>query len=172
MKAKERLTLMVGVSVDGDKVPLATPVCFKYELDKNEKPTIAYKDQQNAWFTKKITEWWIVNVFWPHHTKKRGNVWAILLLDNCSAHHGLDDGILPDKLIIIFFPPNLTNRHQPCDMGIIAAIKVGYRLILLRTMLAIFDEENGYEKVAQLRSTRRPGCRASITEANRRYLMQ
>jgi hypothetical protein len=65
-------------------------------------------------------------VFWPWHVHKFGDVKAILLLDNCSAHTDLDESRLPKKLIIHFLPPNVTSCHQPADMGIIAAIKVGY----------------------------------------------
>jgi hypothetical protein len=165
MKAKERITLMILVALNGAKGPLFVvgkakkPVCFKHELGKDGKPPIAYKDQANAWFTREVTEWWILKVFWPWHVRTHGDVWGILLLDNCSAHHGLNEDNLPRKLSIIFFPANLTNRHQPCDMGIIAGVKVGYRLILLKTLLAIFDEKDGYEKAAKSRKKQPRGTK-------------
>jgi hypothetical protein len=49
------------VSVIQD-VEMESPVCFKHEL-KSKKPPVAYKNQANAWFTREITEWWILNVF-------------------------------------------------------------------------------------------------------------
>jgi hypothetical protein len=107
MKAKDRVTLMIVIALSGAKGPLfmvgksKSPVCFKHEL-KRKKPPMAYKNQANAWFTREITEWCILNVFWPWHVKTRGDVWGVLLLDNCSAHHGLNEYLLPKKLLIIF----------------------------------------------------------------------
>ena len=49
------------------------PECFR-ELEIGEAPPIAYNNQSNAWFTQKITAWWILNVFWPWHVRRRGDV--------------------------------------------------------------------------------------------------
>jgi hypothetical protein len=87
------------------------------------------------------------NVFWPHHLCEHGDIWAILLLDNCSAHTELDASLLPKKLRIIFFPLNLTSWHQSADMGMIASLKVGDKFYLLSTLLAIFNEVGGYDQV-------------------------
>jgi hypothetical protein len=120
---------------------------------------MAYKDQLNAWFDREITIWWINHVFWPWHVRKFGNVKAILLLDNCSAHTNLEKSQLPEKLMIHFFPPNVTSRHQPADMGIIAAIKVGYRTHMLVQLLALFDEPDGFENAERARKRRRRDCK-------------
>jgi hypothetical protein len=92
--------------------------------------------------------WWILKVFWPFHLKYNGNVPAILLLDNCSVQTNMDASLLPRNLEIEYFQENVTNTHQPADMGIIASLKVGYKLSMLETLLAIIDVEGGYEKAA------------------------
>lgn len=40
---------------------------------------------------------------------------------------------------LLFFPPNITNEHQPANIGLIAFINFGYRFIILTRLLAIFD---------------------------------
>jgi hypothetical protein len=61
-----RITLMVCTSATGMKAPLAVvgepvrPTCFT--LCQN-KPPIKYCNQQNAWFDKQVTSWWIKEVF-------------------------------------------------------------------------------------------------------------
>lgn len=44
-------------------------------------------------------------------------------------------------MVITFFPPNLTAKHQPADQGMIAILKKGYKLTFLRKMLAFFESE-------------------------------
>jgi hypothetical protein len=44
-------------------------------------------------------------------------------------------------------------------MGIIASLKVGNKLSMLETLLAIFDVEGGYEKAAKARRHQKRGCK-------------
>ena len=165
MKDKTRLTMMICTAASGSRLPIAIvgkpkkPKCF--ELKRGKLP-LPYTDQKNAWFTKETTMWWIHNVFWPWHLKENGNVPAILILDNCSAHKIKGSNRLPKKLFIIFLPPNVTNRHQPADMGMIAVLKIGYRMNFLHQLLYIFDAPGGYEAAAKLRSQQKPGCRGLV----------
>jgi hypothetical protein len=161
MADKSRITLMVCTAASGDRVPMAVvgkfkrPACFSLV----EKVPLAYTNQINAWFDQGVTLWWINNVFWPHHKKEKGDVPCILLLDNCTAHN-IDKKLLISKNIhIIFFPKNVTNRHQPADMGIIRCIKVGYRMTYLQSLLKIFDEDGGFEQAAKLRAKQARGCK-------------
>ena len=62
-------------------------------------------------------------------------------------------------LKIVFLPPNVTNKHQPADMGMIASLKVGYKTKILMQLLEVFDKEGGYEEAARLRKSTRKGCR-------------
>jgi len=150
MKSKDRVTLMVCTSAAGEKAPLLMvgtakqPLCFKF-MCPNGKPLMPYTDQVNAWFTKEVTIYWINTVLWPWHKQHFGDVCCILLLDNCKAHTDLNKSRLPQKLVIPFFPPNCTSFMQPADMGMIAGLKVGYRVLILKKLLAICDDEELYK---------------------------
>ena len=163
MTDKTRVTLMICTAADGFKVPIALigkskkPTCFEL-IQPGKRTPLPYKHQKNAWFDKQITIWWIDNVFWPEHLKRNGDVNAILILDNCSAHK-FDMSMIPVKLTILFLPPNVTNRHQPADMGMIAGLKAGYKSLYLHTLLGIFDTPGGYEKAAERRMKQRRGQR-------------
>ena len=164
MKDKTRVTLMVATAASGDKIPMAMigvakePVCF--QLCVGRKPPMPYNYQRKAWFTKEITKWWIWNVLKPWHEHKHGSATkALLLLDNCGAHK-LDAGtLLPPWLNIVFLPENMTSRMQPADMGMIAALKVGYKTTMLKKLLEIFDMPGGYERAAAIRKKMKPGLR-------------
>ena len=71
------------------------------------------------------------------------------LLDNYSAHTISDEekSKLPKWIFVFFLPPNVTNKHQPADMGMIFSIKVGYKVTLLDQILSIFDIGGGYLRV-------------------------
>ena len=108
---------------------------------------MAYADKK-YWFTQKVTVWWIETVFCSHHLKTHWNVYTSLIIDNCSAHKYFEDSDvarkfgLPDKLCIILLPPNLTSRIQPADMGIIAVLKVGYKLFMVRSLIVVYEDQN------------------------------
>jgi DDE superfamily endonuclease/Tc5 transposase DNA-binding domain len=162
MKDKTRITLMVCTAADGSKVPLsivgkpAKPVCFR--LCENDKPPLAYTSQANAWFDKDVTLWWINNVFIPHHFRKFGVSHCILMLDNCPAHK-IEEASVPSWCHIVFLPPNMTSNYQPADMGMIASLKIGYKVNMLSKLLDIFDGEGGFEGAANARRGVRRGQR-------------
>ena len=173
MAAKERVTLMVCTSATGSKhIPLMmvgkseTPRCFCQCV--NRKPPMPYTNQSIAWFDKKITMWWIKNVFWPYHCdhfRGRETPKALLILDNCSAQTNLDETELPDKLHIINLPPGLTCRHQPADMGIIAGIKVGYKAAMLTQLLHHFDKSEAERQSLQGEKGLVAGQKATVLDA-------
>ena len=84
-------------------------------------------------------------------------MYCILLLDNCTAHD-IDMTKLPYHLIVLFLPPNVTNTHQPADMGVIACLKVGYKTVMLEKLLSIFDVEGGFEQARVERAKQIRGC--------------
>ena len=164
MKDKTRVTLMICTAANGDKIPIAfvgiseNPHCFR-----EGTPPLPYIHQKNAWFDKSITRWWLNSVLLPYHFLKHGrNVPCVVLLDNCSAHK-LDDAefetFADQKIFIKFLPPNLTSKCQPADMGMIAALKVGYKVTYLKSLLDIFDVEGGYEFAAARRRHQPRGCK-------------
>ena len=69
----------------------------------------------------------------------------LLLVDNCSAHADV-----PLKQIqMMFLPPNTTSLIQPCDMGIIRALKAYARHeIRCRIIEKIDDSVQGDTKTA------------------------
>jgi hypothetical protein len=164
MKDTNSITLMLCTSAAGRKVPLAIagrerkPECFQLTAD-GKTPPISYTYQSNGWFDHTATLWWITHVFWPHHRRTRGDVPALLLFDPCSAHQ-IDETKLPSpKLIIKFLPARTGYRHQPLDMGVLSAIRVGYKHTLLASVLKLFDVEGGYELAAQQRKHQSKGCK-------------
>ena len=162
MKDKDRLTLMVCTSAAGDKCPLSlvgkaqVPRCFN--SCPNKEPPMAYTHQSNGYYTRAVTRWWIRTVFWPWHVFHHGEVLCILLLDNCPAHKISKDDYHA-LLIIFFLPPRVTSRHQPADMGMIASLKVGYKVRMLKILLSIFDVEGGYASAAVARRGVKDGCK-------------
>ena len=144
MKSKYCITLMICTSDDGKKVPLAVVGKSKKPHFFNlcgGKPPFSYINKANAWFDKPINMWWINCVLWPHHMSVNGDGNAVLLLENCSAQTDLNSDQLPDRLTVVYLPPNMTSNHQPEDMLMIASLKVGYKKTLLSNLFSVFDME-------------------------------
>ena len=57
-----------------------------------------------------------------------------------------------------YFQQNVTSTRQPTDMGMIASLKVGYKIMVLTLLLKIFDAEDGYESAHQDRAHHHRGC--------------
>ena len=97
-------------------------------------------------------------MFWPHHLRTEGNVNCILLLYNCTAHK-IDSSLINKRIKIICLLPNVTNNHQPADMGMIACLKMHYKANMLQKLLVIFDADGGYENAVALQKTQKRGCK-------------
>jgi hypothetical protein len=104
MKSKDRVTIMVCTSAEGEKLPLL--IHF-------------------------------------------GDVCCIILLDYCKAHTDLDKSHLRQKLVILLSPPNCTSFMQPADKGMISRLKVGYRVLMLKKLLAICVDEELYKEAIE-----------------------
>lgn len=50
---------------------------------------------------------------------------ALLVVNNCPAHPKVIEGLRNADLF--FLPPNTTSKIQPCDAGIIRALKIHYQ---------------------------------------------
>ena len=90
------------------------------------QPTPAIISPENEWFDWDITYWWIMHVLWTTRVKNSGDVNALLIMENCSAHD-ICMSYLPPRLTINLLPTNVTSKHQPEDMGMIDALKFGYK---------------------------------------------
>ena len=121
---KERVTVLLACSAAGEKL---TPLL----IGKNKEPRclkgiprgllpIDYRWNAKAWMTSGLFKEWVQRV----NSKMRLCGRSILLfVDNCPAHPPLE----MTNVKVIFFPPNTTARLQPCDAGVIANFKTGYR---------------------------------------------
>ena len=66
----------------------------------------------------------------------RHNRKIALFIDNCSAHPRVQ-GLQSIELIL--FPPNTTSEIQPCDQGIIQALKVHYRKNMVKRLITAIN---------------------------------
>lgn len=132
---KDRITFMPCCNISGsNKLPLMVvgkskkPRCFK----NAQLPPIHYRGSRNAWMDRSLFGEWFYECFIPavrQFSSKKGIApKALLLMDNCSAHHCRDKLVSEDGLIeAIFLPPNVTSIAQPLDQGVIQNIKLLYR---------------------------------------------
>ena len=75
---------------------------------------------------------------------------AVLFVHNCSPHLDEEELISADgKVIVKFFPPNVTSLIQPMDQGVLVAIKRQYRRKILEEL--VFQDNNGTSLVNFLR---------------------
>jgi hypothetical protein len=137
--SKERVTALLAASAAGEKLkPLVigkseNPRCFR-GMDKSLLP-VTYRNNKKAWMTSQLFREWLDKVNSQMRTKKRK---ILMFIDNCAAH----PPVTLSHVKLVFLPPNTTSRLQPCDAGIIAAVKSQYRKRLLRHLLANMDECN------------------------------
>jgi hypothetical protein len=127
---KERLTLALCCNGDSsDKLPLwviekyKNPCCFKNVNLGSLGCT--YRSNAKAWMTQ-IIFLDRLNAF----DLLVANYKVLLVLDNCSAHVPLEE--LPAHIRlkntrVLYLPPNMTSKIQPCDVGIIRNFKAYYR---------------------------------------------
>ena len=126
-KAKERLTILVGAGMDGEKLPLLV-------IGKSKSPRFSgvksYSANPKAWMNGDLFHQWLQK--WNRKLSGK-NRHVLLVIDNCPTHpHDLQ----LTNITIKFLPPNTTAKLQPCDQGIIQSLKVHYCHQLLRNCLA------------------------------------
>lgn len=131
-KAKDRLTALVATNMSGtDKLPLlvigkvSKPRCFK---NVRTLP-VEYTFNKKAWMTSSIFESWIRKLDRRFHVQARQ---VVMFVDNCPAHPEIDN---LRAIKLVFLPPNTTSVLQPCDQGIIQALKKLYRKRVLQKYL-------------------------------------
>ena len=135
-KSKERITCLLTCSMAGEKKKILVvgksknPRCFK---NVNPLP-VDYEANSNSWMTGGIWESFLRA--WDKDLKKK-NRKILLLADNCSAHTQVT-GL--SSIRVEFLPPNTTSVLQPCDMGIIRAVKAIFRKAMCRQVLQQMDE--------------------------------
>ena len=145
-KSKDRLTLLLACSATGHKLkPLdigksKKPRCFK---EKNIGAlNIIYRHNNKAWMTSQLFCEWLDIV---NNQMRSTNRKIILIVDNCAAHPHVERS----NIKLVFLPPNTTAKLQPCDAGIIQAVKLQYRKKLLRKIAFAFDEVKSASSLAK-----------------------
>ena len=69
-----------------------------------------------------------------------------------------------NNIKVVFFPPNCTSWKQPCDMGIIAALKKRYKYLYLKVIFYELDENLKARK--KKRAKRLPRGAAGVAYGN------
>ncbi len=126
--------IMCANGVGTHKIPCAligkpkAPTCIK-----DRQWSVPYFSQAKAWMDMEMCWKWFNEVFLPE-VKKRTRCRVLLLLDNALGHF---EAFERNNVRIVFFPPNCTSWKQPCDMGIITALKKSSN-IFISTMFLTF----------------------------------
>lgn len=138
-RSKERLTAVFMCNSDGsEKFPVwvigksKNPRCFK-NLNR-EKMSCTYSSQKNAWIDGVAFRKLLLNF---NSQMAKSNQKVLLTLDNCKAHDITNLDL--SHVTVHFFPPNMTCRVQPLDMGIIVLVKSKYRKLLVRAAINAID---------------------------------
>ncbi len=92
-------------------------------------------------------------MFIPEVKKRTGHP-VLLLLDNAPGHF---EAFERDNVKFVFFPPNCTSWKQPCDMGIIIALKKRFKYLYFKDVIDFYelDEEAKLRKKMPRRRLRR-----------------
>ena len=141
---KARVTLLVGCSLAGQKLPLiivGTSVKPHWPTfnGKRSKDPLKYLSSRKGWMTTSLFSG-ILSDF-EKTLKFRGRK-GLLFLDNCTAHKGFTevyDG-QSTNLRVMMLPPQTTARLQPCDQGVIRSLKSHYRSQLGKFLVAANKE--------------------------------
>lgn len=168
-KAKERVSLVVCANATGTHKITCTmigkykePACIK-----NREWPLKYLHQSKAWMDVETCWKWFNEVFFPEVTKRTGRR-VLLLMDNAPGHF---EAFERENVKVAFLPPNCTSWKQPCDMGIIAALKKRYKYLYLKDVLEFYelDENSKIHKKEQSKRLRRGA--AGVAYGNPAHLL-
>jgi len=110
---------------------------------------------------------WFNEIFVPEVKRRTGRP-VLLLMDNALGHF---DTFERDNIRVIFFPPNSTSWKQPCDMGIIAALKKRYKYLYLKDILDFYElDEQLNQRKRELGKRLRRGA-AGVSYGNPVHLL-
>jgi hypothetical protein len=140
-KSKDRVSFIVCANAVGThKIPYTLIGKAKtFACIKDRQWPVPYFNQAKAWMDVEMCWKWFNEVF-ILEVKKRTGRRVLLLLDNAPGHF---EAFERDNVRTVFFPPNCTSWKQPCDMGIIAALKKRFKYLYLKDVLDFYelDEE-------------------------------
>jgi len=128
---------------------------------------VPYFNQAKTWMDVETCWKWFNEVFVPE-VKRRTRRFVLLLMDNAPRHF---DAFRHDNICVVFFPPNYTSWKQPCDMGIIAALKKRYKYLYLKDILDFYElDEQLKQRKRELRKRLRRGA-AGVSYENPAHVL-
>lgn len=138
--AKDRVTVVVGASMMGEKLPLLiigkseNPRAFR-----NKHVPLDYMSNRKAWMTSALFETYIRKI--DRRMESAGRRIA-MIIDNCPSHFLIKD---LKAVTLIFLPPNTTSKTQPMDSGVIWSLKSHYRRSLMAQLLICHDSKTIFQ---------------------------
>ena len=73
--------------------------------------------------TQELFNWWYLRVFVRFIKENyHDQIKCLLIMDNCKSHK-VEEWMLQDPVRIAYLPAGTTSCIQPCDQGIINALK-------------------------------------------------
>ena len=76
----------------------------------------------------------------------KNQISTLLLLDNVPRHV---EGFTRENVTVHFLPHNVTSWKQPCDLGIIAALKKRYKFSDLKDVIAFYESQEHQTLLAE-----------------------
>ncbi|KAI6658215.1 hypothetical protein LOD99_15484 [Oopsacas minuta] len=89
-------------------------------------------------------------------------------MGNAPGHFQAFEG---NNVRVVFFPPNCTSWKQPCDMGIIAALKKRYKYLYLKDVLDFHDLHEDFKARKEERAKRLPREAAGVVYGKPAHLL-
>ena len=89
-------------------------------------------------------------------------------MDNAPGHF---EAFKQDNIRVAFFPPNCTSWKQPCDQGIIAALKKRAKYLYLTDVLEYHELDEAQKEHKQAQGRRLPRGATGATFGNPAHLL-
>lgn len=135
-RSKKRVTLLLGASLTGEKLPplvigqFEKPRCFK---GVNNLP-VKYNFSKKAWMNTSIFNNYMSDLN-NYFKKKNKNI--LMFLDNASCHVNIQYS----NIKLMFLPKNTTSILQPMDQGIIHSFKRHYKSCMIKRYIATVEAD-------------------------------
>ena len=104
-------------------------------------------------------------MFYPK-VRKRAKRLVLLLMNNAPGHFS---AFKRYNIKMMFFPPNCTSWKQPCNMGIIAALKKAINIYSSKIFWIFLDEN--FKARKRERAKRLPGGAAGVAYGNPTHML-
>ena len=132
---KDRVTGGVATSMDGRKEEMVVIGKTKARCLNGIDLPVQYESNKKAWMTTNIFSNILLN--WDEKLELAGEK-ILLVLDNATCH---PQDIELKNIQLEFLPANCTSLIQPCNSGIIAALKKRYKGKLTKALVQMMDKD-------------------------------